>query len=183
MVHGIREVGESQRSDVAVVPDGVHPVIGTPGSRARALPLFLDFKSADKLDDRGCVRSPLRPADEHAMFGDKSRWKLKVRVWIERDDKKLLGPGRVELLGHIEHRGSISAAAKQMHMSYRRAWTLVRDINDVAGEPLVEVSTGGPGGGGAVLTPLGKVVVTVYRRILQRVDRAAAEAAPRLVRK
>jgi molybdate transport system regulatory protein len=109
------------------------------------------------------------------MFGDKSRWKLKVRVWIERDGEKLLGPGRAELLGHIEELGSISAAARQMSMSYRRAWSLVRDINEVAGEPLVDLATGGAGGGGATLTPLGKEALAFYRRLIERLDRTAAD--------
>ena len=59
------------------------------------------------------------------MVGNKSRWGLKVRVWVERDGRKVLGPGRVELLGHIDRLRSITAAAKQMGMSYRRAWELV----------------------------------------------------------
>ena len=98
------------------------------------------------------------------MLGDKPGWSLKVRVWVERDGEKVLGPGRVELLGHIDRHHSISAAAKQMNMSYRRAWTLVRDMNEAAGEPLVEVTTGGPGGGGAALTPRGQEAVALYRR-------------------
>ena len=79
------------------------------------------------------------------MLGDKPGWGLKVRVWVEHDGRKVLGPGRVELLGHIDRHRSISAAAKQMNMSYRRAWSLVRDMNEAAGEPLVEATTGGPG--------------------------------------
>ena len=68
------------------------------------------------------------------MSGDKPGWGLKVRVWVERGGKKVLGPGRVELLGHIDRQRSISAAAKQMNMSYRRAWELVQAMNDAAGE-------------------------------------------------
>jgi len=108
------------------------------------------------------------------MFGDKTGWTLKIRVWVERDGQKILGPGRVELLGHIERHGSISAAAKQMNMSYRRAWSLVRSINDEAGETLVEVTTGGSSGGGATLTPRGKKAVALYRKIVKRLAQAAA---------
>ncbi len=110
------------------------------------------------------------------MFGDKSRWKVRVRVWIYRDGEKVLGPGRAELLGHIEREGSISAAAKRMAMSYRRAWTLVREMNDRAGEPLVELATGGAGGGGAHLTPRGKEALAQYQRLLTRAARAAQAA-------
>ena len=79
------------------------------------------------------------------MFGHGPGWSTKVRIWIERDGVKVLGPGRVELLGLIETHRSISAAAKGMGMSYRRAWTLVQDMNRAAGEPLVELATGGGG--------------------------------------
>jgi molybdate transport system regulatory protein len=90
-----------------------------------------------------------------AMFGNTPGWGLKVRVWVERDGRKVLGRGRVELLRLIDRRRSISAAAREMGMSYRRAWGLVRDMNEAAGGPLVAVTTGGPGGGGAALTPGG----------------------------
>src|SRR5262249_4920430 len=103
------------------------------------------------------------------MRRTKHGWTLKVRVWVERNGQKVLGPGRVELLGHIERHGSISAAAKRMSMSYRRAWSLVRDMNETAGEPLVEVTTGGSGGGGASLTARGKEALAVYKRLVDRV--------------
>lgn len=109
------------------------------------------------------------------MLGDKPGWGLKVRVWVERDGVKVLGPGRVELLGHIDRHRSISAAAKQMDMSYRRAWTLVRDMNEAAGEPLVELATGGTGGGGASLTARGKEAIALYRRIVKRFAKSASE--------
>ncbi|QVL31366.1 LysR family transcriptional regulator [Telmatocola sphagniphila] len=109
------------------------------------------------------------------MLDQKNDWNLKVRVWIERDGEKVLGPGRYELLGHIDTHHSISAAAKQMKMSYRRAWSLVQDINRAAGETLVEVSTGGKGGGGAILTPRGKEAVRIYESLLKKTARLASD--------
>ena len=78
-----------------------------------------------------------------------------------------------ELLGQIDQLRSISAAAKRMGMSYRRAWTLVRAMNAAAGEPLVEATTGGPGGGGAALTPRGHEAVEFYRKLTEQLARAA----------
>jgi molybdate transport system regulatory protein len=112
---------------------------------------------------------------ERAMLGDNPGWGLKVRVWVERNGQKVLGPGRVELLGHIDRHRSISAAAKQMNMSYRRAWGLVRDMNEAAGEPLVEVTAGGVGGGGASLTDRGREAIALYQRIIERFTQTAAE--------
>ena len=111
------------------------------------------------------------------MLGNKPGWGLKVRVWVERDGTKVLGRGRVELLGHIARHRSISAAAKEMGMSYRRAWSLVRAMNDAAGEPLVEATTGGPGGGGAALTARGAEAIELYQALVARLGKAA-EASP-----
>ena len=111
------------------------------------------------------------------MSADKSRWGLKVRVWVERGGRRVLGPGRVELLEHIDRHRSISAAARQMNMSYRRAWSLVQDMNEAAGVALVEASPGGSGGGGASLTPHGHQAVRLYRELVARFARSAEESA------
>jgi molybdate transport system regulatory protein len=84
-----------------------------------------------------------------------------------------LGPGKIALMELIAKHGSISAAGKEMGMSYRRAWLLVDEINQIFREPLVAKQTGGSGGGGARLTKLGRDVVSRYRAI----ESAAATAA------
>jgi molybdate transport system regulatory protein len=84
-----------------------------------------------------------------------------------------LGPGKITLMELISKHGSISAAGKEMGMSYRRAWLLVDEINGIVREPLVEKQMGGSGGGGARLTRLGRDVVSRYRAI----EGAAATAS------
>jgi molybdate transport system regulatory protein len=74
----------------------------------------------------------------------------------------------------ISRHGSITAAAREMGMSYRRAWLLVDAINRIFREPLVETQMGGTGGGGARLTPLGREVVGRYRAIQSAAVAAAA---------
>jgi molybdate transport system regulatory protein len=86
-----------------------------------------------------------------------------------------LGPGKVALMELISKRGSISAAGKEMGMSYRRAWLLVDEINQIFRKPLVEKQMGGSGGGGARLTEFGRDVVSRYRSI--EVAAATATAA------
>jgi molybdate transport system regulatory protein len=76
-----------------------------------------------------------------------------------------LGPGKIALMELISKHGSISAAGKEMGMSYRRAWLLVDEINHIFREPLVETQMGGTGGGGARLTRLGRDVAGRYRAI------------------
>src|ERR1700675_3820704 len=68
----------------------------------------------------------------------------------------ILGPGKVDLLEAIERKGSISAASREMGMSYRRAWLLVDALNTMFGKPLVVAAPGGAHGGGAQVTKLGR---------------------------
>lgn len=84
-----------------------------------------------------------------------------------------LGPGKIALMELISKHGSISAAGKEMGMSYRRAWMLVDEVNKIFRSPLVDKQMGGTGGGSARLTPLGRDVVARYRAI----EGAAASAA------
>lgn len=74
-----------------------------------------------------------------------------------------LGPGKVGLLQAIHRHGSISKAAREMDMSYRRAWLLVDTMNSCFTADLVVTSTGGRGGGGAVVTDVGLDVIRRYR--------------------
>ena len=77
-------------------------------------------------------------------------------------DCPAMGPGRARLITLIESTGSISAAAREMGMSYRRAWQLVEAINENFREPVVVTAVGGKRGGGAVVTDFGKRVVEAY---------------------
>ena len=79
-----------------------------------------------------------------------------------------IGPGKMDLLERIDESGSISAAARAMRMSYRRAWLLVEEMNESFRDPVVVSQHGGPRGGGAQLTPSGKTLVDCYRRIQRK---------------
>ncbi len=76
-----------------------------------------------------------------------------------------MGPGKADLLEAIADSGSISAAARKLAMSYRRAWLLVDTMNGCFKSPLVETLTGGAKGGGAHVTMLGHDVVKRYREM------------------
>ncbi|MEZ5799075.1 MAG: LysR family transcriptional regulator [Paracoccaceae bacterium] len=75
------------------------------------------------------------------------------------------GPGKADLLERIRDTGSISAAGRQMGMSYKRAWSLVEDMNAAFAEPLVASARGGAGGGGARLTETGQRVLRHFRAV------------------
>ena len=74
-----------------------------------------------------------------------------------------MGPGRARLISLIDSTGSISAAARQMGMSYRRAWQLVEAINSSFGRPVVITAVGGKRGGGASVTEFGRDIVAHYQ--------------------
>lgn len=86
-----------------------------------------------------------------------------------------LGPGKAQLLEAIGRTGSISAAAREMKMSYRRAWLLVDAVNQSFTAELVSTATGGKGGGGARLTEAGREVLERYRAIEAKAAAAVGE--------
>ena len=90
---------------------------------------------------------------------------LGVRLRIDLGPDSSIGPGKVALLEHIEASGSLSQAARELGMSYRRAWLLLADLNASFDAPVARSATGGRGGGGAVLTPFGNELVAGYREL------------------
>ena len=95
----------------------------------------------------------------------------RLRVSIVLESGARIGPGKAKLLESIRDTGSISAAAREMGMSYKRAWLLLDSMNQAFTDPVVMAAPGGAGGGGASLTAFGAEVLERYRRIY---DRAAA---------
>ena len=87
----------------------------------------------------------------------------RLRVTCGRD--VALGPGRVQLLELVGETGSLRAAATRMGMAYMTAWKHVRTLNRRFRSPLIASQRGGKSGGGAVLTQLGRRVVTLYHRM------------------
>jgi molybdate transport system regulatory protein len=90
-----------------------------------------------------------------------------------------MGPGKADLLDAIAETGSISAAARRMRMSYRRAWLLVQTMNECFAKPLVSAAKGGKAGGGAELTSTGAAVLAQYRQLAET---AATALTPFLAR-
>jgi molybdate transport system regulatory protein len=99
---------------------------------------------------------------------------------IDMKPEGRVGPGKIDLLERIEEHGSISAAARAMQMSYRRACELVDELGRCFGRPVVTAQVGGIGGGGAMLTPLGRDLVTQYRAIERKARQAARQHLIRL---
>jgi molybdate transport system regulatory protein len=95
---------------------------------------------------------------------------LRFRLWIDIHGERFFGPGRAELLQLIHETGSISKAAKEMGMSYKKAWAMVDEMNSRAHSPYVIAQKGGKKGGGTELTKAGKDIVKAYQKVLKKVN-------------
>jgi molybdate transport system regulatory protein len=99
---------------------------------------------------------------------------VQFRLRVCRGDDIAVGPGKVDLLESIAATGSITAAAKTLGMSYRRAWLLVDTMNRCFKAPVVDAEAGGTRGGGTRLTPVGAEVVRRYRAAEAKAAKGAA---------
>lgn len=98
-----------------------------------------------------------------------------LHLRVDLGSGTLLGPGKAQLLQAIAEAGSIAAAGRSMHMSYKRAWYLVDTLNSYFREPLVISTKGGKAGGNARLTEMGERVLAAYRRMEITAEQAVAE--------
>ena len=85
----------------------------------------------------------------------------RFRLRVTAGDVIFVGPGKIALLEAIRETRSITAAAKAMGMSYRRAWLLVDELNGVLADAAVATAVGGEHGGGSTLTTLGEELVDI----------------------
>jgi molybdate transport system regulatory protein len=100
-----------------------------------------------------------------------------LSIRVDLLDRVRVGPGKIQLLEALDEQGSISGAGRAIGMSYKRAWDLIAELNSSFVTPVVQTQAGGKAGGGARLTPFGRVLVARYRAI---VEGAEAMAAPHL---
>jgi molybdate transport system regulatory protein len=107
--------------------------------------------------------------------------RLKIKVQLMSGEEIALGPGKAELLEWVSRTGSISAAAKSMGLSYRRAWLLIDAMNRCFAAPLVETSHGGAKGGGARVTAAGEAALAKFRKLEDAVARTANAKAGALL--
>jgi molybdate transport system regulatory protein len=97
-------------------------------------------------------------------------------------DSAAIGPGKAALISEIARTGSISAAARAMGMSYRRAWQLVEALNASFVEPVVLTEIGGKRGGGTKVTPFGLDLVRRFRAMEAKASLAIAKDLKQITR-
>lgn len=92
-------------------------------------------------------------------------FRLTGMLRIESEEERFFGPGRLQLLENIIKTGSISQAAKEMGMSYKKAWEMIHSMNRQTIKPIVETHTGGEKGGGTIVTQEGKQLIAAFRKL------------------
>jgi len=110
------------------------------------------------------------PYADFQLEGTERTIRVRTKVWLEVDGKRLIGQGRATLLRLIQDTSSINAAAREMGISFRRAWSMVRDMEETIGSPLVDKKRGGVGGGEARLTPVAFRLLERYESIRRQFE-------------
>jgi molybdate transport system regulatory protein len=105
-----------------------------------------------------------------------------IRFRIDLPNGESIGPGKVELLGLVGRHGSISGAARAMHMSYRQAWLKLESLNRALATPVFETATGGTRGGGARLTAVGRELVARFQDLQGALESVARRQLARWIR-
>ena len=121
-------------------------------------------------------------APKSAQKPTKKRPEVRFRMRIRNGDAVALGPGKVDLLEAVREYGSISAAARSLDMSYRRAWLLIDELNRSLKSPATHSEQGGQSGGGCTLTPVGETIIRLYRDVEEEAQRSCAKQIAELTR-
>ncbi len=99
-------------------------------------------------------------------------YKVKFKVWLEKDGEIVMGLGREKLLKAIKKYGSISKAAKEVGISYKKAWSYIKAMEKRLGKKLVETQIGGAGGGGSKLTKEAEKLIEEFDKIVEKVEKS-----------
>ncbi|HHX77762.1 MAG TPA: LysR family transcriptional regulator [Firmicutes bacterium] len=92
-------------------------------------------------------------------MGKNDLYRLKSKVWLEKDGVKVFGDGPLDILARVQRTGSLKGAATEIDMSYNQAWRLIMAMEKNLGFPLLYRQAGGERGGGSVLTEEGRELV------------------------
>ncbi|MCC7264002.1 MAG: LysR family transcriptional regulator [Candidatus Latescibacteria bacterium] len=98
---------------------------------------------------------------------------IRTKIWLEVEGHPFCH-GKAALLSAIQQHGSIRQAARQLRMSYRRAWEYIRDLEASLQFTVVDTQAGGTRGGGAHLTPRGIALLDTYQAVHERVAEAVS---------
>lgn len=105
-----------------------------------------------------------------------------IRPRVRLGDSVLIGPGKIELLRAVAEHGSISAAARALGLGYKRAWSLLDELQKAVPMAILETAAGGSKGGGAQVTDAGRALLAHYDELEQACREAAEPALKKLDR-
>lgn len=97
--------------------------------------------------------------------------KLAYKIWLDSDGKAF-GDGPYSLLRLVDRTGSLHKAASEMTMSYRKAWLMLKTMEERLGFALLERHVGGALGGGSMLTAEAREFLDRYEAFHEEADRA-----------
>lgn len=97
---------------------------------------------------------------------------IRNKVWIEIDGEPLLGNGRARLLQAVAQHGSLSAAAKELGISYRKVWAQIQEMERIAPFPMFISRTGGNAGGATKLTNQAQTLLDRFQQVSQEIQGA-----------
>lgn len=100
---------------------------------------------------------------------------IRLKIWLEIDEKPVIGEGRLKILKAIDETGSLLAASKKTGVAYRKLRGAVRDMETLIGRPIISTHRGGGDGGGAVLTPLAHELIARYEKDLAMFQKSLRE--------
>ena len=102
------------------------------------------------------------------------RLHIRSKIWIEDDRNRVVfGQGRLKILESIDRNGSISAAARELRMSYRAVWGKIKATEERLGKKLLSRNVGGSTGGGSSLTPFAMEIMQQFYRLRHDIQKDA----------
>lgn len=125
-------------------------------------------------------RSGPSPASGLAHREQAAQTAPEIRFRVDFDDRCSVGAGKIRLLEAVEQTGSLAQGARDIGMSYRRAWLLIDSMNAEFDTPVVSASVGGTGGGGAKVTSFGRQLIDAYRKLESRLAPLTADCMGRI---
>ena len=123
----------------------------------------------NKLNDSAVREGVYNLLAEQKRFVSKPGLSVRSKVWFVADDQHAFGSGLTDLLERIDHLGTLTEAARSSNISYRRAWDLIKDAEKHLGKKLIIPHSGGLGGGGSLLSPEGRRLLDVFKRVNREV--------------
>jgi len=102
--------------------------------------------------------------------------KSNYKLWFETEEGYVFGQGSFELLKGIQKEGTLTASARDLNMSYRHAWGIIKQMEENLGHAVIVTYKGGKdGGGGAKLTPIGKKLLKIYLKLKEAINQIISD--------